>query len=149
MFTYQIISMTGFKIAEKNCSWWQKYFDAEHLVVQTEGLRRWLSVQRAINGGIFSNFKFSSPNNLIFDTLNMAEMKLPDVYSTNNIKWLILQYIKRRSSSKIFGHRWQHTIVGTTLDSSSWQQNSVTCLTNILSTDQTIFWIGIVTMTTK
>jgi exodeoxyribonuclease V gamma subunit len=68
-------------------------FDVEHLIVQTEGLRRWLSVQRAINGGIFSNFNFSSPNNLIFELFNLAEMKTPDVYSTNNIKWLIFNIL--------------------------------------------------------
>lgn len=77
------------RISKKTAPEDRNIFDAEHLIVQTEGLRRWLSVQRAINGGIFSNFKFSSPNNLIFDLFNLAEMKLPDVYSTNNIKWLI------------------------------------------------------------
>lgn len=68
-------------------------FDVEHLVVQTEGLRRWLSVQRAMKGGIFSNFNFLSPNNLIFDLLSLAEMKMPDVYSTNNIKWPIYKIL--------------------------------------------------------
>lgn len=81
------------KICENKTPIDRSIFDAEHLVVQTEGLRRWLSVKRAIHSGIFSNFKFSSPNNLILDLFNLAELKMPDIYSTNNIKWLIFNIL--------------------------------------------------------
>ncbi|MEZ4907344.1 MAG: exodeoxyribonuclease V subunit gamma [Saprospiraceae bacterium] len=77
-------------------------FQTDILMVQTEGLSRWISVKASQQQGIFSNFKYISPNNLINDIFRLASMRLPEIYNTNNLKWLIFNIINENEFKEQF-----------------------------------------------
>jgi exodeoxyribonuclease V gamma subunit len=77
-------------------------FQKDHIVVQTEGLRRWLSIQIAKKNGIFANFEFISPNRLISDLFRMVSLKNPEIYNTNNLKWIIFNLMDEPEFREIF-----------------------------------------------
>ncbi|MBK7095799.1 MAG: exodeoxyribonuclease V subunit gamma [Saprospiraceae bacterium] len=80
----------------------KQIFQKDHFIVQTEGLRRWLSVQMAINSGVFANFHFTPPNSLIYDLFGLAKMQMPELFTTNNFKWLIYNILSNTEFKNLF-----------------------------------------------
>lgn len=80
----------------------KQIFQKDHFIVQTEGLRRWLSVQMAINSGVFANFHFTPPNSLIYDLFGLAKMQMPELFTTNNLKWLIYNILSNTEFKNLF-----------------------------------------------
>ncbi|MGE5357339.1 MAG: exodeoxyribonuclease V subunit gamma [Deltaproteobacteria bacterium] len=81
------------KLIERSDITKKDFFTRSNIVVQTSGLSRWLSVQMAVKSGIFTNFHFTTPNSLIRELFSLANIHLPEIYETNNLKWLIFQVL--------------------------------------------------------
>lgn len=77
-------------------------FEKEYIVVQTEGLSRWLSIRIAQKNSIFANFEFISPNRLIAELFRMASLKSPEIYNTNNLKWIIFNLMDEPEFKELF-----------------------------------------------
>ena len=68
-------------------------YQREAIVVQTDGMSRWISIKVAEKNKIFSNFEFFSPNKLLFELFRIAGIYNPGLYDTNNLKWIIYDII--------------------------------------------------------
>ncbi len=68
-------------------------YQKDVVVIQTEGMSRWLSVKIAEKNKIFSNFDFFSPNNLLFELFKIAGIFNSGLYDTNNLKWIIFNIL--------------------------------------------------------
>ena len=77
----------------KNIKTNNNIFSSELLVMQTSGMERWLSLQTAKENGIFTNFQFIKPNSFINRLYELAEIKASNIYSTENLKWLLYKYL--------------------------------------------------------
>ena len=77
-------------------------FSKEYIVVQTDGLSRWIAVQLASKSGIFTNFEFISPNKLIYELFKLASLRNPETFETNNLKWLVFFILEEKEFISLF-----------------------------------------------
>lgn len=77
-------------------------FRDEIFIVQTEGLSRWLSIKLSEKTGIFANFKFISPNEIIYDIYKICRLNVSDVFDEANLKWLVYDILGNKEFSDQF-----------------------------------------------
>ena len=92
------------KLNENIYSHNENIFNTEYIVVQTEGLRRWLGISMAESSGIFTNFKFISPNELVNELIRSAFLKSSDIYDTENLRWIIYFILDDPQFEELFPH---------------------------------------------
>ena len=83
-------------------------FQKEYIVIQTEGMSRWLSVKIAEKNGIFSNFAFFSPNDILFELFKLANIHTSDIFNINNLRWLIYNILGTKSFKIKFTGTYQY-----------------------------------------
>jgi len=64
-------------------------FKPEIIVTQTHGMEQWISAEVAGKLGIFTNYKFLKPENLITELYALAELHPSYQYSTQRMQWEI------------------------------------------------------------
>ena len=71
--------------------------DPEVVVVQTEGIKKWLSLKIAKTNGICCNVKYSSPKKLIFELLECLGVNFAEKHALerSNLFWLILNILTK------------------------------------------------------
>jgi len=77
-------------------------FQKEHIVVQTAGMSSWISIKIAEKNKIFGDFDFYSPNKLLFELFNIANIYNPGLYDTNNLKWIIFKILGEEEFNQKF-----------------------------------------------
>lgn len=83
-------------------------FQKEFLIVQTEGMSKWISVKMAEKNQIFSNFEFLSPNSLLFDLFKLAGIRNKGLYETNNLKWIVYKILGSKEFQNKFNKTYQY-----------------------------------------
>ncbi|HHH52991.1 MAG TPA: hypothetical protein ENK91_04980, partial [Bacteroidetes bacterium] len=74
----------------------------EYIIVQTEGMSKWLSVKLAEKNGIFANFEFLSPNQILFELFRIAGIRNSEMYKTDNLKWIIFNILDKKEFKSKF-----------------------------------------------
>jgi len=71
-------------------------FKTEFFMVQTQGMERWLSLQMAKHNGIFSNYRFISPSELLTiierDVIGIEKQDSP--FDRDNYAWAIMHLLQ-------------------------------------------------------
>lgn len=83
-------------------------FQKEFLIVQTEGMSKWISVKAAEKNQIFANFEFLSPNSLLYELFQLAGIKNHGLYETINLKWIIYKIIGSEEFKNKFSKTYQY-----------------------------------------
>ncbi|HEB62602.1 MAG TPA: hypothetical protein ENI82_05560, partial [Bacteroidetes bacterium] len=96
------------KLAETIRSKPLELYQKESIVVQTEGMNRWLSVKISERNKIFSNFEFFSPNNILFELFKLANLRSADIFNTENLRWLIYKILGSSDFQKKFTRTFQY-----------------------------------------
>ena len=96
------------KLAETIKSKPLELYQKESIVVQTEGMNRWLSVKISERNKIFSNFEFFSPNNILFELFKLANLRSADIFNTGNLRWLIYKILGSSDFKKKFTRTFQY-----------------------------------------
>ncbi len=96
------------KLAETIKSKPLELYQKESIVVQTEGMNRWLSVKISERNKIFSNFEFFSPNNILFELFKVANLRSADIFNTGNLRWLIYKILGSSDFKKKFTRTFQY-----------------------------------------
>ena len=96
------------KLAETIRSKPLELYQKESIVVQTEGMNRWLSVKISEKNKIFSNFEFFSPNNILFELFKLANLRSADIFNTGNLRWLIYKILGSSDFQKKFTRTFQY-----------------------------------------
>ncbi len=96
------------KLAENIESGKQDIYYSEKIIVQTEGMGRWISIKTAEKNGIFSNFEFFSPGDLLFQLFRLAKITDVDLYNTGNLKWIIFNILGTESFQEKFNTTYHY-----------------------------------------
>lgn len=76
----------------------------EWIVSQTSGMERWLSIETARHNGIFTRFRFVSPNGFVNQLYQLAGLETDPIYSTENLKWVVYQWLNHPEFISAFEH---------------------------------------------
>ncbi len=64
-------------------------FTPELIVTQTEGMQQWVSMEIARKTGVFANFEYKKPNDIVLEMAQMAKVTEHFKMSPDKIKWLL------------------------------------------------------------
>lgn len=73
-----------------------------HVIVQTEGLQKWLIRETASRNKIFANYEFSSPDTFIGKVNQLAINYGNNYFSTESMKWKVFSYLNDPSFIALF-----------------------------------------------
>jgi exodeoxyribonuclease V gamma subunit len=74
-------------------------FDSEVVIVQTEGIKKWLSLKIAKINNICLNVRFLTPRNFIYELLKLLGLDFSEehIFEKNNLFWLVLNILLKNS----------------------------------------------------
>ena len=90
---------TVFSEAIKHKTSWNQI---SHIIVQAEGLQKWLIRETASKNKIFANYEFSSPDGFIGKVNQLVVNYGNSYFSTENIKWKVYTYLNDSDFIKLF-----------------------------------------------
>ena len=68
-------------------------FGSEQLVVQTEGMRRWLSIKIAENNGISAQMNYYSPDHLLKSFFHLAGLTTEEMITPPQLRWVLFDIL--------------------------------------------------------
>ena len=64
-------------------------FSPDLIVTQTEGMQQWVSMELARKRGIFANFRYVKPNDIVLEVAQMAKVTDHFQMSADKVRWLL------------------------------------------------------------
>ena len=72
------------------------------IIVQSDGMARWLTLKAATDAGVFANFEFVSPDGFLRDFAEKFFGITPDsVYNKKNAEWALYKLLRNEKSGEI------------------------------------------------
>ena len=77
-------------------------FEQINLVTQTRGMNNWLKLELSSESGIFSNYRFFSPNEIVQEVYHLMNGKRYDIISSSQMKWLVFSALDNNEFTQNF-----------------------------------------------
>ncbi|MBI9068505.1 MAG: exodeoxyribonuclease V subunit gamma [Salinivirgaceae bacterium] len=71
--------------------------DISHIVVQTNGMEKWITKQVSSKNKVFANYEFSSPDGFIRKLHQLAKIYSSAYFSAESMKWKLFTLLNERS----------------------------------------------------
>ncbi len=75
---------------------------ATPIVVQTEGIQKWLTQEVAAQNKIFANFNFFSPNDFVRQIFQMAGIYSSHFFTKENLRWILFKLLNDNEFKAMF-----------------------------------------------